>query len=237
MDKVIVIGAGIGGLTTAALLAKQGYEVTVLEAQTYPGGCASTYTHQGFRFESGATVAGGFQPDGPHDLVAQMLGLTWKVQRHDPAWVVHLDDRSINLTSDNADVLAKFPESANFWREQYQIADLAWKMSAQGLPFPPQDVSEWAQLVKVGLRNFPRDLKLVPFAFSTIYDWLQRHNLHQNKPFKRFLDGQLLISAQTTTEHANALYAATALDLARQGVYHVEGGIGGLAQTLVDKLE
>lgn len=60
-SKIVVVGAGIGGLTTAALLAKEGYDVTVLEAQTYPGGSASTFYHKGYRFESGATVAGGFQ--------------------------------------------------------------------------------------------------------------------------------------------------------------------------------
>src|SRR5690606_38948073 len=38
------------------------------------------------------------------------------------------------------------------------------------------------------------------------------------------------------SENVNAIYGATALDLARQGVYHVEGGIGGLAETLVDRL-
>ncbi|PJF27520.1 MAG: FAD-dependent oxidoreductase, partial [Phototrophicales bacterium] len=43
-------------------------------------------------------------------------------------------------------------------------------------------------------------------------------------------------SAQTTTKHVNALYGATALDLARQGVYHIETGIGGVADTLIEKL-
>ena len=35
---IVVIGAGIGGLTAAALLAKTGLDVTVLEAHIYPGG-------------------------------------------------------------------------------------------------------------------------------------------------------------------------------------------------------
>jgi C-3',4' desaturase CrtD len=236
-SEVIVIGSGIGGLTTAAMLAKTGYQVTVLEAQTYPGGCASTFTHQGFRFESGATVAGGFQPDGPHDLAGKALDLTWNVHQHDPAWVVHLPDRTVGLTRDYGDVLAKFPHTAAFWAEQRRIADLAWKMAAQGLPFPPRDLSEALQLVKIGLLNFPADLQLLPFAFGSVFAWLKRHGLHTDLAFKRFLDGQLLISAQTTSENVNALYGATALDLARQGVVHVEGGIGGLAETLVNKLE
>lgn len=235
-SRIIVIGAGIGGLTTAALLAKAGHHVTILEAQTYPGGCASTYTHKGFRFESGATVVGGFQPDGPHRLVGDLLDLDWPVRAHDPAWVTHLPDRSIALTADNMDVLSKFPGTERFWEQQHRIADLAWKLSAQGLPWPPRSWAEVTQLIKVGLMNFPADLQLIPFAFNSVYQWLKWHGLHENKAFVRFLDAQLLISAQTTTRHVNALYGATALDLAQQGVYHVTGGIGGIAETLVNRL-
>ena len=235
--QVVVIGAGIGGLTTAALLQQAGYAVTVLEAQTYPGGCASTYYHKGLRFESGATVVGGFQPNGPHAIVGDKLDIDWPVRAHDPAWVTHLPDRSVALTADNADVLAKFPETEKFWEQQSRIADIAWKLSAQGLPWPPRSAAEFAQLVKVGLLNFPRDLQVIPFAFSSVYDWLHWHGLHTHTAFVRFLDAQLLISAQTTTRHVNALYGATALDLARQGVYHIETGIGGVAEALVDKIE
>ncbi len=234
---VVVIGAGIGGLTTAALLAQQGYRVTVLEAQTYPGGCASTYYYQGYRFESGATLAGGFQPNGPHHLVGERLNIKWNIHRGDPAWVVHLPDREITLQSDYADIVDQFPQSAAFWNQQEKIAAQGWSLSAQGLPFPPTSLAEWGQLIKVGVRNFPADLRLIPFGLGTVEGWLKRHRLADDVAFRRFIDAQLLISAQSTAENVNALYGATALDLARQGVYHVEGGIGGLAYTLVDKIQ
>ncbi len=234
---VVVIGAGVGGLTAAALLAQAGYRVTVLESQTYPGGSASTFVHKGYRFESGATVAGGFQADGPHDIVGRQLGLTWPVHQHDPAWVVHLPNCSVELRQDNGDVLAQFPASAPFWAEQQRIADVAWRMAAQGLPWPPQDVAEAAQIVRVGLSNMPHVLGLIPSLFGTMRGWLRRYGLDRDPAFTRLLDVSLLISAQTTTPFVNALYGATALDLTRQGVYHVAGGIGGLAETLVASLE
>jgi len=234
---IVIIGAGVGGLTTAGLLAKEGFQVTVIEANTYPGGSAGTFLHKGYRFDAGATVAGGFQPNGPHALSGELLGIDWHVHQHDPAWVVHLPDRTVKLCADNVDVEKNFPGTSAFWEEQHSIAELAWKMSAQGLPFPPTDIVELLQLAKVGLMNFPRDLQMIPFAFSSVYQWIQRKGLADNKAFVRFLDGQLLISAQTTTPHVNALYGATALDLSRQGVFHVEGGIGGLSEQLADKLK
>ncbi len=236
-QHIIVIGAGIGGLSAAALLAQAGYQVSVVEAQTYPGGCASTFTHKGYQFDSGATVVGGFQQGGPHRLIAEQLGLVWPVQRYEPAWVTHLADRSIALTADNTDVLRAFPQSAGFWEHQSKVADLGWRLSASGLPWPPTSLAEFLQLARVGLTTFPNDLPLLPLALQKTYQWIRQHGLGQDKAFVRFIDAQLLISSQTTSQYANAMYSGTALDLARQGVYHVQGGIGGIAETLVAKIQ
>jgi phytoene dehydrogenase-like protein len=58
MDKptAIVIGAGIGGIATAARLAKNGYDVTVLEKNEQAGGRCNQIVQDGHRFDIGPTL-------------------------------------------------------------------------------------------------------------------------------------------------------------------------------------
>jgi phytoene dehydrogenase-like protein len=51
--KVVVIGAGIGGLGAAGLFAKKGYDVTVLEKNATLGGRANIFETDGFKFDMG----------------------------------------------------------------------------------------------------------------------------------------------------------------------------------------
>lgn len=53
MKKAIVIGAGFGGLGTAAFLAKEGYDVTILEKNSSIGGRAMVWKEKGFTFDMG----------------------------------------------------------------------------------------------------------------------------------------------------------------------------------------
>lgn len=52
-QKVVIIGAGIGGLATGALLGKMGYNVTILEKNKSLGGRAMQFKHRGFTFDMG----------------------------------------------------------------------------------------------------------------------------------------------------------------------------------------
>jgi len=232
--RVVVVGAGVGGLTAAALLLKAGCQVTVLEAHVYPGGCAGTFFHKGFRFDAGATLAGGFSGGGPHARLAQQLGLTWPVHPVDPAWVVHLPDGEVSQPASRQMWRGvwqhAFPSSASFWETQELLANISWDISAREFPWPPQTPREaWAVLTALRAPV----ARALPFLTRRVVDL---PGLKHNARLKMFVDAQLLIAAQTTSDHCSALYGAAALDLPRRGVNHVRGGMGGIALTLWDWL-
>ena len=56
MKTIIVIGAGIGGLSAAALLAAKGHNVTVIERNERAGGKMNEYRQNGFRFDTGPSL-------------------------------------------------------------------------------------------------------------------------------------------------------------------------------------
>ena len=53
---VVVVGAGMGGLTSALRLSHYGYEVTVLDSQAQAGGKVHTREVAGSKIDSGPTV-------------------------------------------------------------------------------------------------------------------------------------------------------------------------------------
>ena len=52
-ERAVVIGSGVGGSGSAALLAKQGYDVTLLEGQPFAGGRCASLEKEGFRYDFG----------------------------------------------------------------------------------------------------------------------------------------------------------------------------------------
>lgn len=65
MNRVIVIGAGISGLTSAVYARRSGFEVVVLEKAGSPGGVSTTWSRKGYTFEGGVHWLIGAKEDLP----------------------------------------------------------------------------------------------------------------------------------------------------------------------------
>ncbi len=76
MPKALVIGAGIGGIASALRLRKKGYEVTVVEANSYAGGKLHAIDKDGYRFDLGPSLF-----TMPH-LVTELFELFQKNPKH-----------------------------------------------------------------------------------------------------------------------------------------------------------
>lgn len=70
---VVVIGSGIGGLSCGALLARYGFEVTVCESHSIPGGAAHAFDRNGFKFDSGPSLYSGLSYSPSPNPLRQVL--------------------------------------------------------------------------------------------------------------------------------------------------------------------
>lgn len=75
MKNVVIIGGGLGGLFTGAILAKEGLSVTVLEKNATAGGGLQTFMRFGECFDTGMHVIGGMCSGGNIRRICEYLGI------------------------------------------------------------------------------------------------------------------------------------------------------------------
>jgi C-3',4' desaturase CrtD len=225
----VVIGAGVAGLTAAADLTRRKLRTLVIERHNVPGGCASFYQRAGYRFEVGATLVGGFGQRGVHRLLNARLGIDVSCEAIDPSMVVHLPDRTVLRYGDErwrAERVRAFGCAAEpFWRNQERIAELAWDLSSR-LPALPVDVPSALALTRA-LRL--RHVALLGTLGRNLASIMPRR---PTEALSAFVDAQLLITSQADASGTDLTYGATALDLAREGTFHLAGGVSAISVAL-----
>lgn len=80
-ERVIIIGAGLGGLECGYILAKNGMQVTVLEHEAQVGGCLQTFRRGAALFDTGFHYVGALdEGESLHTLFSyfDLMGLPWK---------------------------------------------------------------------------------------------------------------------------------------------------------------
>lgn len=75
-DDVLIVGAGLGGLSSGAMLAKRGHKVTIIDQHYAAGGCATIFHRKGFKFEVGLHAMDGMDDVDPKMFLFDDVGLT-----------------------------------------------------------------------------------------------------------------------------------------------------------------
>ncbi|MEW6553924.1 MAG: NAD(P)/FAD-dependent oxidoreductase [Actinomycetota bacterium] len=175
---VIVIGAGLGGLTAGALMAKQGRKTLVLEQSGSIGGCCSTYDRGGYRFDVGATI---LEIMAPFELAFERLGTTLQeevdLEPCDPVYNVIFPDGS-RMTypasvEEKAEIISRIsPEDGRAWLEYADyIGD--FMRTALGVFFL-SPVNSMADMARVFLKD-PHLLKFFPLFTSSFEDIMRKY--------------------------------------------------------------
>src|SRR5512136_520944 len=163
--SVIVIGAGIGGITAATHLAKRGLHVMVVEKNSHPGGRCDRLSRAGHHFDTGPTL---FVLPYLHEAEFRLLGASMHerlaLQRVDPTYQLVFDDGSrLALTSD-----------LNVMREQLEAIE-------------PQSFDGFLRYMEEGNRHYRVTMdRMVYPDFRQITDLFNPRNLPvilQAKPF------------------------------------------------------
>lgn len=235
---VILIGSGFGSLTAAALLAKHGLKVCVLEQAKYPGGCATSYKRKGYWFETGATTLVGLQEGMPLHYLIEETGIQIPVRKLALPMQVHLADGQVISRYQSLEewiletewVFGAYQQRP-FWEHCYNVSQQVWQTSLQQKSFPFSTIKDLLLSIK---RSSLAQAKLLPSAFKTMEDVLARFDLLQHKAFVSFVNEQLLITAQNDAAEVNELFGATALCYTLYDNYYVDGGLQNLVNPVVE---
>lgn len=239
--RVAVVGAGMGGLCAAVVLAKRGWMPTVFEQNYLPGGCSSSYYRKGFIFETGATTLVGVDKGMPLRTVMDEAGVDFEWLPLEIPMQVHLPDGQVATRYQNFDQWLAEAErifgpkgQADFWRTCYKLSQTVWDTSTRQSAFPPSRVGDLFEMVKgVTLAQ----VRALPMALVSMEQLLKNHGLDKNELFVRFVDEQLWITAQNHHKEVNALFGAAALCYTNSTNAYVPGGLLQMAQAFVSRIE
>ena len=239
---VVVVGAGIAGLTAAALLAQEGLTVELLEAHQQSGGCAGTFRRGPYTFDVGATQVAGLEPGGSHQRLLAHFGLPVpEATPLDPACVVDLGDGlpPVRIWRDPARWRAEreqqFPGSGRFWQLCAALHQANWAFAGRDPVLPPRTLWDLGQLLPA-LR--PANLASGLLAAASVADLLTLTGCSGDPRLRRFLDLQLRLYSQEPADRTAALYGATVLAMGQAplGLWHLEGSMQVLSQQLEQAL-
>ena len=229
-QKVIIIGAGIGGLTASIYLAQSGYDVVILEKNSYPGGRCASFEKDGHRFDLGATLL--MMPE-IYRRMYEDFGTSMEDEldlfRMDPVYSLrYANGKELLFTSDLAEMqsqLEKFekgcyPGFLGYMKESYNSYLLSMKRII--------DVNYYSIFDFVNIRNLIMLHKTKAFCnhYRRSVNYFKSEELRIAFTFQNIYVGQ-------NPYHASAIFAMLPFLELTEGVWYPRGGMHAIVESLV----
>ena len=232
--EIAVVGGGVGGLATAALLAADGHRVTLFEASSEFGGRAGSWESEGFRFDTGPSWY--LMPE-VFDHFYRLLGTSAAEQLElttlDPGYRVYVEgdpqpfDLPAGRDAARAALAALDPASAGRIEAYLDSAASAYRMATERFLYGSFDSAK-PFLDRELVRELPRLRRLLTRSLD---DEIRRTTTDPR--LRRLLGYPAVFLGGTPMGVPSLFHLMSHLDV-DQGVLYPRGGFARVVETLVD---
>lgn len=225
--KIVIVGAGPGGLTSAMILARRGFDVELLEKDAVVGGRNARLSFDGFDFDTGPTfLMMKFVLDEMFEEAGERIEDHLDVVELDPMYRLIFNDRTVDMTSDHAamkqEIARLFPGSE---------ADLDKFLVREGERF--EKVFPCLQKDYCSFKEFfnPIFLKAIPYIplGSSIFDYLG--NYFGEEKLRLCFTFQSKYLGMSPWE-CPGFFSILPFVEHKFGVFHVQGGLSRISEAM-----
>lgn len=234
-QKVMIAGSGLGGLTTALRLAKQGFEVEMVEKNSQAGGRLNQIKKDGFTFDTGPSF---FSMSYEFEEFARDCGieLPFEYFSLDPLYTVHFSDRSepFFLYRDIDQMAAQFENIEPDFKEKFtrylkksgalfhDTVDLVIKQNFDSL------LSYVYTLMRVNPVH-------VPVLFRSFWDHVNRY--FDSKEAQQIISLVAFFLGRTPFDTMGIYSLLSYTEFQHDGYFNVKGGMYQIVNGLVGELK
>jgi len=231
----VIVGAGLGGLATASMLAQRGKRVLVIDRHNSPGGYATNFERKGFTFDVSLHSFDGVVAGSDSYRCVEACGVANKVEflEHKNLYRYVSGDIDVTVTDKNLErykgqLRELFPDEAKNINRLFDEAERMYRNTAgflySSLPF-------WARLITT------------PFLYHRL---LRYENFTVDRFFSRFVRDERLksmLAAQWTyyglppDRLAFGYFSYPFMDYLKNGGYSIKGGSQRLSDALTEVIQ